>query len=119
MSSGTVTMVEQPLFVRKGKHELAKLLKSIEDVTPEAVEFLIDVVRNEKESTKERRQAAASLIEFNVKISAEINKDQITRQIAEIKAKGLSRPLGPDGGEPKPGAPRLDFNTIQQVGDEE
>lgn len=113
MKDGVVTLVEQPVFVKRGKHELADLLKRVESGSAKAVDLLIETMEapEEKVSLKNKLECAKFLIDLEVRIKAEINKDQLTRQIAEIKAKGLSTPLGED----KPPAPKTDFMTIQSV----
>lgn len=113
MKDGVITTVEQPLFVKKGRHELLSLLKLVEGGTGEAVQLLIDTMRNANEETKHKIKAAELLLDLEVKIKAEISRDQLTRQIAEIKAKGLSTPLTL---EEKVAAPKTDFTQIQAVG---
>lgn len=115
MKDGVVVMVEQPLFVKKGKHELANLLKLVQTGSGEAVQLLIDTMRrpDEEVAIKTKIACAEALIDMELKITTEINRDQLTRQIAEIKAKGLVIPLRPEDDKPLP--PKTDFLTIQKV----
>lgn len=106
-----VEMVEQPVFIKK-THELASLLKKIKQGSAKAVDMLIETMEDEEVETKVRVACAQSLIEYEVKITDQINKDQLTRQVAEIKVKGLVTPLGA-GDKPLP--PVVNFSQIQEV----
>lgn len=110
-----ITVVEKPVFV-KDKHELAKLLKSLTAATPKAVELLVATMNNESEAvtTKMRLDCANALIELQIKVATEVSRDSLSRQIAEIKVNGLSRPLEQES-EPKKLPPKRDFTTVQEV----
>ena len=110
-----VVLVDMPVFI-KPRHELATLLKKIQVGSAQGVELLITTLqRPESEVTlKLKLQCAEALIDLEVKITDQISKDQLTRQIAEIKKNGLVTPLGQEGG-PKRLPPRTDFTTIQEV----
>ena len=114
-----VKVVEVPMFVKRGKHELAGLLKQIEGASHEAVDLLINTMNEEdkeKVSLKQRLECAQTLIDLQVRISTEISRDQLTRQIAEFKTKNLSGSFKtPEAIEDKPKAPRLDFSKIREV----
>lgn len=109
-----VKLVEQPLFIKK-KHELADLLKAVERGSEDALGLIVNTMNSEDATIglKTRLECAKMVLELQLKISAEISKDQLTRQIAEIKKNGLSTPLGQDG--PKRLPPKTDFGTIQAV----
>lgn len=111
-----VVNVEQPLFVKK-KHELAGLLKALENGSVDAVELIVETMNSKSDdiSLKTKLECAKSLLDMQIKVSAEISKDSLTRQIAEIKAKGLSLPLGPEEVGKKRLPPTTDFGTIQVV----
>jgi len=111
MNDGVIATVEQPLFIKK-RHELAALLKRVQNGSAKAVDLLIYTMENENTEPKLRVACAQSLIEYEVKITDQINKDQLTRQIAEIKAKGIVTPLT---AEEKALPPKTDFTTIQEV----
>ena len=108
--------VEQPLFVKK-KHELASLLKEIEKGSSEAVDLLVCTMNSDgdKVDLKTKLECAKILLDLQIKVSSEISKDQLTRQIAEIKVKGLSTPLELEPGQKKRLPPTTDFSTIQLV----
>lgn len=114
MKDGVVTTVEQPLFVKK-THELASLLKKVKQGSAQAVDLLIDTMErpDDEVGLKIKVECAKTLIDYEVKITDQINKDQLMRQVAEIKAKGLSIPLLPGNDKPLP--PTTDFKTIQAV----
>lgn len=116
MKSGVITTVEKPLFIKK-THELTPLLKRIQSGSTQAVDLLIETMNREEKDVgiKIKVACAQALIDMEVKISDQISKDQLTRQIAEIKAKGFSQPLEQLPGEPKRLPPKTDFSTIQEV----
>jgi hypothetical protein len=88
----------------------------LDKVTPEAVELLAFTMNDEKAPLKERVKCASKLLDYKITVSEAINKDDLSRTVAEIKASGLKTPLVPDNGGPKkPSAPRLDMTTIQSV----
>lgn len=110
-----MSVVETTSFIKK-KHELAGLLTAIEAGSKDAVALLVKTMNAEEEegvSLKVKLECANALIDLQVRIAAEISKDQLTRQVAEIKAKGLL--ASPGDGEPKRKPPITDFGTIQEV----
>lgn len=114
--SEAVTAVEKPLFIKK-KHELASLLKTVEQGSADAVELLINTMNapEDKVPLKTKLECAKAILDIQIKVSESISKDQLTRQIAEIKANGLSTPLELAPGERKRLPPTTDFTTIQEV----
>jgi hypothetical protein len=116
MTNGVITTVEKPLFVKK-THELTPLLKRIQAGSAQAVDLLIDTMNrpDDEVGIKLKVQCAEALVDMEVKISDQISKDQLTRQIAEIKAKGFSQPLDQLPGEPRRLPPKTDYSTIQEV----
>jgi hypothetical protein len=116
MSSKTVAAVEKSSFV-KTKHELSDLLKRVQKGSVEAVDLIVTTMNagDEKVPLKTRLECARLLLDIEIKVSAEISRDQLTRQIAEIKSKNLSLPNSngstPGGRQP----PRLDFTTVHHV----
>lgn len=107
-----VALREGQIFVKK-KHELDDLLKQLNRVTPDAVDFLVDQMNDKNNPVRVRVACADKLIDYKISVSEAINKDELTRQVAEIKASGPKFPLV--GDTPKPSAPRLDMGTIQSV----
>lgn len=109
----TLTAVEVPVFIKR-KHELANLLKALEKGSVDAVDLIVSTMNSTSEDVtlKMKFECAKSLLDLQIKVAAEISKDSLVRQIAEIKAKGLSRPLELQEGRT---APMIDFNTIQEI----
>lgn len=111
----TVALREGQIFVKK-KHELADMAKQLDKVTPDAIELMATKMLDEENvPLKDRLKLAEALVDMKIRVTDQINKDEITRQIAEIKARGVSTPLVPGEQEKKPGPPRLEMNTIQKV----
>ena len=109
-----IKTVATPVFVKR-VHELASLLKLVEKGSKDAVDLLVDTMnaKDEDVGRKMRVQCAEALVTLQIKIADTISKDQLTRQIAEIKIKGLTH--GGETEEGKAKAPRVDFMTIQEV----
>lgn len=108
-------LVEQPVFIKK-KHELADLLKQVEKGSKDAVDLIVETMNADdtKVPLKTKLECAKALLEMQIRISSEISRDQLTRQIAEIKKNGLSTPLGVQG-QPKRLPPTMAFETVQEV----
>lgn len=70
-------------FIRAGKHDLSKLLKSLNSVSSEAIEVLTEGLRNEDK--KLAIDCAKTLVRFQVEVSKDINTDTMQRTIAEIR----------------------------------
>lgn len=111
-----VALREGPVFVKK-KHELSDIAKRLDKLTIDSIDLMEESLADaeNKLTLKERLKLAETILDLKVRITDQINKDELNRQIAEIRAKGLSTPLLPNDEKPKPGAPRLDMNTIQSV----
>ena len=111
-----IKAVEVDNFVKK-KHELAGLLKRLEDASESAVDIIVNTMTStDKEvSTKMKLDCAESLLAFQIKVSDTISKDQLMRQIASVKAKGLSQQLELAPGEKRKLPPKLDMTTIQEL----
>lgn len=117
MSNGVITTVEKPLFIKK-VHELTPLLKRIQAGSAQAVDLLFNTMErpDAEVGIKVKVACAQSILELEIKLADIISKDQLTRQVAELKAKGFSQPLGQlEPGEPKKLPPKTDFTTIQEV----
>lgn len=113
----SIAAVEQPLFIKK-KHELADLLKQVERGSKDAVELIVTTMNETDEKIvplKTRLECAKALLEMQIKISAEISRDQLTRQVAEIRKHGMATPLGLEAGAPKRIAPSMNFDMVQKV----
>ncbi len=114
MSGALVVAVEKPVFIKK-VHELAGLAKKLDGLSEGALAVIVNTMNDAKTDPKLKVACATTLIDMQVKINDIISKDQLTRQIAEIKKNGLSTPLQLEPGQVKPLAPRRDFLTIQTV----
>ena len=110
----TASVVEVPLFIKK--HDLTGLLKTLEKANKESVALLVKTMEDENQPIKVRLDCANALLGYNISVADMISKDQITRQISELKANGKVGRLGFGGNDDdKPEAPRLDMTTIQNV----
>ena len=108
-------LVPKDLFIKK-THELAGLLKHVERGSTDAVDLIIDSMNSGDSvvSRKMRLELAVKLLEIQIKVTDQISKDQLMRQIASVKVKGLSTPLGQEG-ERKKLPPKLDFTVIEEI----
>ena len=106
----------QPTFIRK-KHELTSLLKKIEAGSETAVQVLVDTMKEppEKVGYELRAKCAQSLIELHTKIGDIIAKDSLTRTVAEAKLSGVNGNLGFNDGQQSRTAPKVDFDTVQEI----
>lgn len=105
-----VQLKEQPIsFVRRQNHELSKLLRNLTKESEAAVQVLVALLESKDEKT--RMNAASKLLDMQKDISEAINKDEITRLLAELKLNG--------GGVrnliPEDDTPLVDFTTVQEV----
>lgn len=67
------------------KHSLAKNLKKLDKVTDEALDFLAEVMRDTEVSLKDRMVAAQFVVDRKIQIATEINKDSLSRMVAEAR----------------------------------
>jgi phosphate uptake regulator len=107
-----------PSFL-KDKHELAKLLKTLDKASAAAVKLLTDIVDNADPDMKvdltQRQKAAEKIIDFYLATSKQVNDDELSRLIAQVKLGSKKRlTLDDDTGEVKPKA-KLDFSDIRKV----
>jgi hypothetical protein len=114
MTDKTVA-VPQPIFIKK-VHELSKLHKKLESVSNDVIDVIVETMNSKDTDPKLKVACATTLADMHIKVSDIISKDQLTRQIAEIKANGLKTPLKLENVPVKPSGPRRDFFTIQSVG---
>lgn len=113
--SEVIVAVDKPQFVKK-THELASLFKLLDSGSKDAVELIVETM-NAKDGEdavplKFRLQCAEKIIDLKIKVAETISKDQLTRQIAEIKVNGIPPP---EGSTVKPKGPVIDFDNIQKV----
>ena len=113
--SEEITVGVVPTFIKK-KHELERLRKAVAAPSLEGIELMAQYMRDEKTPLKTRMDLAKNLVEIDIKVNIEINKENLTRQVAELKLKGgngLQVPRGEGESERKP--PKLDFFNVQVV----
>lgn len=115
MSETQLVAVEKPVFIKK-VHELAGLAKKLDKVSDGAIDVIVNTMNDPKTDPKLKVTCATTLADMHIKVNDIISKDQLTRQIAEIKKNGLSTPLALEPGQSKPLPPKRDFLTIQNVG---
>lgn len=116
MGSNVVEAVDKPVFVKK-KHELADLLKRVQAGSVQAVDLIVETMNatDEKVALKTRLECARLLLDIEIKVSAEISRDQLVRQIAEVKANAPAIGNGSTVGQPTRKPPLKDFTNIQEV----
>ena len=109
----TGTLKEGPLFIKR-KHELADIAKRLDKITDDALDLLSQAVTDaENLSLKDRLRYAEVIIDLKIRVTDQISKDDLTRQIAAFKANGARPLIADDPNRPAP--PRLDMHTIQKV----
>ncbi len=110
-----IVEASKPSFIKR-KHELADLLKRVQAGSVQAVDLIVKTMNAGEESgvsLKTKLECARLLLDIEIKVSAEISRDQLTRQIADVKANFLPAPNKP--GQPTRRAPVLDMTNIQEV----
>lgn len=120
-NNGSVTVAvalkeENPSFLtnsvefKKLKRELGKLSKS-------ALDVLENLLASEDE--KMRYQAAKAILDLDVQVTKEINQDQMSRMIAELKLNRQPQmklvQTSQQDEEDKPKRPVVDFATIRSI----
>ena len=69
----------------RNKHSLAKTLKKLDKNVDAALSVVLEVIADPEADAKVRLQAAQYIIDTKVRIDDTINKEMLTRQIAEVK----------------------------------
>lgn len=83
----------RPAILQQPKdNPLYKTSKALAKATPEAIEFLVGVMRDEKADPKQRQEAAKWLAERGIQVADMMARDQLARVIAEVKVQALSAP---------------------------
>ncbi len=104
-------------FVRK--HDLQKISRQANQGAKDALDYLQEIMKDEAADPKLRLDAAKYIVESNIKIATEINKDQLTRMIAEAKLIGAmgqqTKTIGDETSNEKT-AVIVDFSMIQNTG---
>jgi hypothetical protein len=110
----TVELKEVPTFIKK-KHELDKLLKTLQTNSQAAVMLLANTMNNEEVDLKIRVECAKNLVEFTKSVSHQINADEMARLVAEVRfGDGPTKKLGMVTTSSKP-TPILNFEDIREV----
>lgn len=109
-----IVAVDSPQFVKK-THELTSLFKLLDAGSKDAVDLIVKTMNAEEKDVglKMKIQCAEKIIDLKIKVAETISKDQLTRQIAEIKVNGLPPPQGSTADKPR--GPVIDFDNIQKV----
>ena len=97
-------------FRRKQNNPLNALLKLIQSERDEAVDTLIKGMKGD--DIKLATTCAKQLLDYEIEISELVNKDQLTRLVAECKILGNN--LGGSAAE-EDTRPMIDFTTIQST----
>ena len=82
-------MTERISFLTK--NELTKTLKRLQRDGDKALDFLMSVIVDEKVDMKLRIDCAKDVLAKRIEVSKEINKDALTRLVAESKINGETR----------------------------
>ena len=100
----------------KEKHELTKLLKSLDTAATKAVKLLTDTMNNDKTDEKTRLECANKIIGFYMAASKQINDEDMARLIAQVRLGGNNGGFKLKPGTSSPAAPpALDFTNIREV----
>lgn len=96
----------QPIF--RKEHELADLLKKLKKLSKKTIEVLEQGLESKDERI--RQQAANKIMDYLINMSKEVNQDQLSRLVLEVKASGLA---GAGSAVPEDDdTPKLDFDNI-------
>lgn len=101
---------ELPTFLKK-KHELAGMLKQLENVSKEIIEDLVETTRDERVDVKVKTSIRLDLLKLQAAIANQISSDMMARTIAEIKIGGATRSLS---AVPENTGPLLNFSEIHE-----
>lgn len=108
---GLVIEREVEVVFSRNKHELQGMLKHISGASKDAIDLLIVTMKSDDTPLKIKIDIARTIIELQAKICDQINKDTLTRQIADAKMGGI-KTLNGRGGD---SVPILDFSTIKEI----
>lgn len=76
----------------RNKHSLTKTLKKLDKNVDKALEVVLEVIADVEADPKIRLQAAQYIIDTKVRIDDTINKEILSRQIAEVKMLQAQQP---------------------------
>jgi hypothetical protein len=97
----------QPIF--KKEHELLGVLKKLKKLTAKALEVLEQGLNSEDE--KLRHSSAKLIIDYYTATAKEVNNDQLSRLVLDIKAQGL---VGAGTTAQEDNTPILNFDEIHE-----
>lgn len=103
---------ERPSFL-DNKIDLKTLHLALKRESKIALDAFVKILTNEKASDDMKFKAAKALLELQVAVAAEINKDQLQRLIAEAKLPPGRTALSKVSDEDD--APMVDFDNIREV----
>ena len=110
--------VNIPSFIRK-RHELDKLFKALQELSPKAIELLEGILEDVELPIKIRFEAAQTLLNKQIDTAKQINADEMQRLIAEYKfnrdggrLKGIGNGSTVDDDDD---TPLLDFDNVRQI----
>lgn len=96
-------------FLRKQNNPLTALLKLLQKERISAVETLVKGM--ESEDLKMATSCAKQILDLEIELSEAINRDSMTRLIAEVK---IGNGMG-GSSVPEDNRPMINFNEIQEV----
>lgn len=105
----------------RNKHSLTKTLKKLDKNVDKALEVVLEVIADAEADPKIRLQAAQYIIDTKVRIDDTINKEILSRQIAEVKMLQAQQPrqvktiVPEDGEEEDTVQARFEPNCILRV----
>jgi len=112
-SPAAMTPAGKLTFIRDG-HELSNTLKYLAKANRASIRKLNALSRSSDERIA--LDAAKTIVDLNLKIATEINKDALQRTLLEIKhnqmQQGIKQIDSEDGGRIKP---LVNFNEIQEI----
>ena len=103
-----------PSFLKK-KHELSALSKQLDKEAQYALSYLAEVAKDIKADPSERIACAKFLVATSVEVQKEINKDTLTRMMAEFKRTDNRYQGGNGQGDEGEDGAVTDFTNIQEI----
>ena len=117
MDASTAVAVDMkkdvPSFLR-GSIDLKRVLRDVSKQSKTAIEALVGLLSSEDERV--RANAAKTLLELQVTLAKEVNNDQITRLIAELRWTNNPKTLVPLDDDDDM-TPIVDFSQVREIPD--
>jgi len=109
-------LVAKELTFIKKKHELDKMLKSLEKMNPTVLKVLDELFESEDIPLKTKAEYALKTLELQSSVVKQINADEMARLVAEYKIGSGGKLIGRGStAEETDSTPALDFDTIREV----